>query len=713
MSELFTNHHIETVNFSNGDIVRLETGKFARQADGSVMLTVGGTSILATVVAGPVNENLDFFPLTVEYKEKYSAAGRFPGGFLKREGRPSDVEILTSRIVDRTIRPMFPDGFRQDTQVVLQLLSLDARYLPDSFVGLAASAAIAVSDIPFQEPVSCIRVLRVNGEFVVNPSQEMVDAADIDMVIGATEDSVMMVEGEMSEISEAEMLDAIQFAHDNIKVTIAAQKNMMSTVGKAKAEHTPKEINQDIYDKVWTAKSQVIDVVKATTSKTERNDRFSAIYDAVLEGVPEEELEENAKVYSDYFSLLKKEATRELILKENHRLDGRKTTDIRPIECEIDVLPNAHGSALFTRGETQSLTTVTLGTSLDANRIDAVSLQDTERFYLHYNFPPFSTGEARPMRGTSRREIGHGNLAQRALKQVIPTESPYTARVISEILESNGSSSMATVCAGTLALMDAGVQIQAPVSGIAMGLITDKETGEFAVLSDILGDEDFMGDMDFKVTGTSKGITACQMDIKIKGLSYDILSTALEQARSGRLHILDKITSAIAAPREEVKDTAPTIVRMTIPKEFIGAVIGPSGKNIQGLQERTETTIVIDEVDDQGIIEILGKNKELIREAVESIKDTTFQPEIGGVYHGVVKAVKPFGAFVNIGGNVEALLHVSEIDWKRIEDVEEVLKEGDKLEVKLVGKDPKSGKLRLSRKVLLEKPERKSEAKPE
>lgn len=711
MSELFTNHRIETLNFSNGDVVKLETGKFARQADGSVMLTVGGTSILATVVAGPVNEHLDFFPLTVEYKEKYSADGRFPGGFLKREGRPTDVEILTSRIVDRTIRPMFPDGFRQDTQVILQLLSLDERYLPDSFVGLAASAAIAVSDVPFQEPVSCIRVLRVDGEFVVNPSQEMVDRADIDMVIGATADSVMMVEGEMGEISEAEMVEAIKFAHENIKLAIAAQNNMMQAVGKPKAEFTPKEIDQAIYDKVWAAKADVISVVKDSTAKHERSERFDEIYQGIIADLSEEELEENAKVYSDYYSKLRKEATREVVLKENLRLDGRKTTDIRPIECEIDVLANAHGSALFTRGETQSLTTVTLGTSLDANRIDAVSLQDTERFYLHYNFPPFSTGEARPLRGTSRREIGHGNLAQRALKQVIPTDSPYTARVISDILESNGSSSMATVCAGTLALMDAGVQISAPVSGIAMGLITDKDSGEFAVLSDILGDEDFMGDMDFKVTGTSKGITACQMDIKIKGLSYEILTTALEQAKDGRLHILNKITDAIEQPREEVKDTAPTIVRMTIPKEFIGAVIGPSGKNIQGLQERTETTIVIDEVDDEGIIEILGKNKELIREAMASIKETTFQPEIGGVYNGTVKSVKPFGAFVNIGGNVEALLHVSEIDWKRIENVEDVLKEGQKLEVKLVGKDPKTGKLRLSRKVLLERPERKSAPK--
>ena len=704
MSTLFTNRHLQTINLSNGDTITLETGKFARQADGSVMLRVGKTAILATVVSSDPNPDLDFFPLTVEYKEKFSAAGRFPGGFFKREARPSDQEILNCRLVDRTIRPVFPEGFRGDTQVILQLISFDPRYLPDSFIGLAASAAIAISDVPFTEPVSCIRVLRVDGEFVVNPSQEMVEKADMDMVIGASANSVMMVEGEMDEISEEEMLEAIQFAHEKIKEVIVAQEEMMKTVGKPKKEFIIPEADAEMVSKIEPLREELTQIISNSTAKAERSEAIKEVYAKFEETLSEAELE-RVKEYKGVFSKLQKEITRAQILNHNTRLDGRKTDEIRPIECEIDLLPNAHGSALFTRGETQSLSTATLGTSLDANRIDTVTTQGEEKFYLHYNFPPFSTGEARPLRGTSRREIGHGNLAQRALTKVIPEDNPYTVRVLSEILESNGSSSMATVCAGTLALMDAGIQITAPVSGIAMGLISDEETGNFAVLSDILGDEDAMGDMDFKVTGTEKGITACQMDIKINGLSYDILSTALEQSKKGRLHILSKITDTIAAPRASVKDGVPTIVNKIIDKEFIGAVIGPAGKVIQGLQEETGTTIVIEEKEDGGHIEIMGTDQAMIKKAIKKIEAIVFVPEVGTVYQGKVKSIKPFGAFIAIAPNCEALLHISEITWERLESVESVLKEGQDLEVKLVGKDPKTGKYRLSRKVLLPKKE--------
>ena len=605
---------------------------------------------------------------------------------------------------------MFPSDYHAEVQIMLQLISHDENVSPEGLAGLGASAALAISDIPFDGPISEVRVGRVNGQFIVNPSPSQLEEADIDMVIGASATSVAMVEGEMDEISEEEMIEAIKFGHEEIKKQCQAQLDLAAAVGLKEAREYSHEIHDEELEKnvMDFCYDKFYEVAKKSLDKHARSEQFGAVKEAFKKTLSEEELEEKGFMLGGYFKNAEKKSVRDMVLNEGVRLDGRSTTDIRPIECEVDYLPSPHGSSLFTRGETQSLTTVTLGSKLDENRIDGVTFAGSEKFYLHYNFPPFSTGEARPIRGVSRREIGHGNLAQRALAGMIAEDCPYTVRVVSDILESNGSSSMATVCAGTMALMDAGIQMKSPVSGIAMGLITDKETGKFAVLSDILGDEDFLGDMDFKVTGTSKGITACQMDIKIQGLSYEILTTALEQSKGGRLHILKKLTDTIAESRTQLKPHVPKIHIMYIPKETIGAVIGPGGKIIQQLQEDTDTTITIEEIDNRGRVEILGTAQELLDNAISEIKALTFTPEVGEVYKGTVRSIMPYGAFINIGKGTDGLLHVSEIDWKRVENVEDVLKEGDKIEVKLTEIDAKSGKLRLSRKALLAKPEKKA-----
>ena len=699
---------VKKIEQKDGRTIEIRTGKLAKQAHGSVELRMGNSVLLATVVSNKeAKDDVDFLPLTVDYREKFAADGRFPGGFLKREARPTDHEILIMRLVDRILRPLFPSDYHAETQIMLSLVSHDENVCPEALAGLGASAALAVSDIPFNGPISEVRVGRVSGELIANPTPAQLEESDIDMVIGASADSVAMVEGEMDEISEAEMVEAIKFAHEEIKNHCAVQLELTKAVGtETKREYShenhDKELEDDVmaycYDKFYA-------VAKKASEKHARSNDFKAIKDAFKETLSEEELAEKTFMLGAYFKKAEKKAVRDMVLNENVRLDGRSPSDIRPIWCEIDYLPRPHGSALFTRGETQSLTTVTLGTKMDENRIDGVTEVGSERFYLHYNFPPFSTGEARPIRGVSRREIGHGNLAQRALSRMIDEDNPYTVRVVSDILESNGSSSMATVCAGTMALMDAGVKLRKPVSGIAMGLITDGSN--FAVLSDILGDEDFLGDMDFKVCGTKDGITACQMDIKIEGLSYEILTQALEQSNAGRLHILSKLTDTISETRAQLKPHVPKIHVMFIPKDTIGAVIGPGGKIIQQLQSDTDTTITIEEIDNQGKVEILGTTQELLDNAISEIKALTFTPEVGDVYTGTVRSVMPYGAFVNIGKGTDGLLHISEINWERVENVEDVLKEGDKVEVKLTEIDAKSGKLRLSRKVLLPKPEKK------
>ena len=695
----------EIITLADGRTISIETGKLAKQADGSVVVQMGNAMLLATVVANKeAGEGVDFLPLTVDYREKFAAAGRFPGGFFKREARPSDQEILTMRLVDRVLRPLFPKEYYCEVQVMIQLMSHDENVMPDALAGLAASACLAVSDIPFDGPISEVRVGRINGEFIINPSAQQLAESDMDIMVGASKEFVAMVEGEMDEVSEKDMANAIHFAHEAIKVQIEAQERLRERVGKTirtyevpqESEEVAKKIYDFCYDKCYA-------IAKENTTKHERSDKFDAVKEACKALFSEEELEEYAPLVSKYFSKAQKEAVRNLILNEDLRLDGRNTKQIRPIWCEVGYLPSPHGSAIFTRGETQSLTTVTLGTSREANVIDIPSEQGEERFYLHYNFPPFSTGEARPLRGTSRREVGHGNLAQRALKRMIPEDCPYTVRVVSEILESNGSSSMATVCAGTLALMDAGIQMKKPVSGIAMGLITDGD--KYAVLSDILGDEDHLGDMDFKVTGTKDGITACQMDIKIKGLTYEILEKALEQAREGRMHILGKITDTIAVPNPTVKPHAPKIVRLEMPKEYIGAFIGTGGKNIQDLQARTKTTIVVEEVGELGIVEILGTDADGIQEAVDAVYHVSFEPVEGEVYKVRVARLVEFGAFVEFVPGKDSLLHVSEIAWERVEKPSDVLKEGDIIEVKYLGIDPKTKKTRVSRKALLPRPE--------
>ncbi|MDO5105355.1 polyribonucleotide nucleotidyltransferase [Capnocytophaga sp.] len=702
----------EIIDLGDGRTISIETGKLAKQADGSVVVRMGNAMLLATVVsAREINPETDFLPLTVDYREKFAAAGRFPGGFFKREARPSDQEVLTMRLVDRVLRPLFPKDYHAETQVMIQLMSHDENVMPDALAGLAASACIAVSDIPFDGPISEVRVARIDGKFVINPNKEQLAQSDMDIMVGASKDFVAMVEGEMDEVSEKDMAEAIKFAHEAIKVQIDAQIRLAEKVGiTEKRTYEPELENEEVEQKVYgLAYPKCYAIAKENTAKQERGEKFAAVKEECLALFTEEEQEELAMLIDRYFGKAQKEAVRNLILDENIRLDGRNTTQIRPIWCEIDYLPSAHGSSIFTRGETQSLTTVTLGTSREANVIDLPTEQGEERFYLHYNFPPFSTGEARPLRGTSRREIGHGNLAQRALKRMIPTECPYTVRVVSEILESNGSSSMATVCAGTLALMDAGVQMTKPVSGIAMGLITDGE--KYAVLSDILGDEDHLGDMDFKVTGTKDGITACQMDIKIKGLTYEILEKALEQAREGRLHILEKITDTIAEPKAEVKPHAPKIITMEIPKDYIGAVIGSGGKNIQGIQQDTATTIVIEEEGDLGIIEILGTDPDGMQRAVEAIKACIFEPVEGETYSVKVTKLLEFGVVVEFVPGKDSLLHISEMAWERTEKPSDLVKEGDIIEVKYIGIDPKTRKQKVSRKALLPRPPREDKPK--
>jgi polyribonucleotide nucleotidyltransferase len=704
---------IEIIKLDDGREITLTTGKLAKQAHGSVEVRMGNTHLLATVVSSfEAREGVDFLPLTVDYREKFSADGRFPGGFLKREARPTDQEILVMRLVDRILRPMFPSDYHAEVQIMISLNSHDPNVKPDALAALAASTAIAISDIPFNGPISECRVARIDGSFMINPSSEQLANADIDLMVGASADSVAMVEGEMNEVSEAEMIEAIKIGHEAIKVQCAAQVNLAAKVGASSKkreychethdEQLKERIKKETYDSVYAVAAEGL-------GKDERSTKFKAVKTDWIATLSDEEVEKyDSKLIGVYYHDVEKEAVRNLVLTERRRLDGRETTEIRPIWCEVDYLYSPHGSAVFTRGETQSLTTVTLGSATDVNRLDGVTHQGSESFYLHYNFPPFSTGEARMKFSVSRREIGHGNLAQRALKKMIPADNPYTVRIVSDILESNGSSSMATVCAGTMALMDAGIKIIKPVSGIAMGLISDeKDPNNYAVLSDILGDEDHLGDMDFKVCGTADGITACQMDIKVQGLSYEILDKALNQARDGRLHILEKIVETIAEPRVQLKPQTPKIVVLKVPKSTIGGIIGPGGKIIQELQASTETNISIEEIDNMGVVEILGTDQEKIDLAVDQIKSIAFMPEKGKTYKGKVKSIMPYGAFIGISSNTDGLLHVSEISWERVQNVEDVLKEGQEIEVKLIDIDERSGKLKLSRKALLPKPEKK------
>jgi polyribonucleotide nucleotidyltransferase len=704
------NPTVKTITLGDGRTITLETGKLAKQADGSVVLRMNNTMMLATVCAAKdANPGTDFMPLQVEYKEKYSAFGRFPGGFTRREGRASDYEILTCRLVDRALRPLFPDDFHAEVFVNIILFSTDGQDMPDALAGLAASAALAVSDIPFGGPISEVRVARVDGQFVVNPTFDQLQRADMDIMVGATIDNIMMVEGEMNEVSEAELLEAIKFAHEAIKVQCQAQLELMEAVGKTEKRTYCHEVNDedlraDVKAKLYDA---VYAIAKSGQGKHERTAAFEKIVEDYQAQFSEEELtDEKQALIARYYHDVEKEAMRRCILDEGIRLDGRKTTEIRPIWSEVDSIPGPHGSAIFTRGETQALATVTLGTKLDEKIVDDVLNNGKERFLLHYNFPPFATGEAKPQRGVGRREVGHGNLAHRALKPMIPENYPYVIRIVSDILESNGSSSMATVCAGTLSLMDAGVNIKRPVSGIAMGLISENKGKNYAVLSDILGDEDHLGDMDFKVTGTTQGITATQMDIKVDGLSYEILENALAQAKEGRAHILGKILETIAEPRADLKPHAPRLEVIEIPKEFIGAVIGPGGKIIQGIQEETGAVITIEEIDNIGRVEIASANKASIDAALARVKAIVAVPEVGEIYQGKIQSIMPYGAFVEFMPGKDGLLHISEIDWKRLETVEEAgLKEGDAIEVKLVDIDQKTGKFKLSRKVLLPRPE--------
>lgn len=699
----------KTIEMGNGQTITLETGKLAKQADGSVVLQMGNTMLLATVVARKeAAENQEFFPLSVDYQEKYAAAGRFPGGFFKREARPSEYEILISRLVDRALRPMFPDNFKCETQVLISLISSDKNILPDSLAGLAASAALMVSDIPFNGPISEVRVARINGEYVINPTISALVDADLELIVAGSIENIVMVEGEMKEVSENAMIEAIKVAHDAIRIQCRGQLELADMIEKSKVKRTIEpeahdeellaRMRSELYQKVYDTARSIIKV------KQERGDAFRNIREEFLASLDEETRTAKLSLVKKYYHDLEKEAVREMMINEQIRLDGRMMNEIRDIWCEVDYLPMAHGSAIFTRGETQSLTTVTLGTKLDEQILDGAVLEGKSKFMLHYNFPPFSTGEAKFLRGTGRREIGHGNLALRALKPVLSNgnDNPYTIRIVSDILESNGSSSMATVCAGTLALMDAGVKISKPVSGIAMGLVADQNSGKYAILSDILGDEDHLGDMDFKVTGTRDGITACQMDIKIDGLSHELLQKALDQAKEGRLHILSKMEEALTAPREDYKPHVPRIVKMTVPKEFIGAIIGPGGKVIQEMQKESGSTIVIEEIGDYGVIDIVSENKDSIDWVINRIKGITAIPDIGEIYQGTVKSVVPFGVFVEILPGKEGLLHISEIEWKRLETIEEAnIKVGDKMEVKLLDIDKKTGKFKLSRKVLI------------
>ena len=700
------------IKLEGGREISITTGKLAKQAHGSVEVRMGNTHLLATVVSSfEAREGVDFLPLTVDYREKFSADGRFPGGFLKREARPTDQEILIMRLVDRILRPMFPSDYHAEVQIMISLNSHDPEVKPDALAALAASSALAVSDIPFNGPISECRVARIDGKYKINPSSTELENADMDLMIGASADSVAMVEGEMNEVSESEMIEAIKIGHEAIKEQCAAQLELAT---KAEITSNKREYCHEIHDEDLKTRikkdtyNDVYAVASEGLEKTERSEKFKAVKENWISKLNEEEVEKyDSKLIGVYYHDVEKEAVRNLVLSEGIRLDGRETSEIRPIWCEIDYLHSPHGSAVFTRGETQSLTTVTLGSATDVNRLDGVTHQGHESFYLHYNFPPFSTGEARMKFSVSRREIGHGNLAQRALKKMIPTDNPYTVRIVSDILESNGSSSMATVCAGTLALMDAGVKIQKPVSGIAMGLISDEENpNNYAVLSDILGDEDHLGDMDFKICGTADGITACQMDIKVQGLSYEILEKALMQAKDGRLHILDKLIETISEPRVQLKPQTPKIIVLKVPKSTIGGIIGPGGKIIQELQASTETNISIQEVDDIGVVEILGTDQQKIDLAVEKIRSIAFIPEVGEIYKGKVKSIMPYGEFVGISSNTDGLVHISELAWEKVDKVEDVLKEGETIEVKLIAIDERSGKLKLSRKVLLPKPEK-------
>ena len=698
----------KTITLADGRTITLETGKLAKQADGAVELRMGNTMLLATVVsAKEAGEGVDFMPLTVEYKEKFSSNGRFPGGFLKREGRASDYEILTSRLVDRVLRPLFPDNYHADTFVNITMYSADGEEMPDALAGLAASAALTCSDIPFNGPISEVRVARIDGQFVIDPTFDQIEKADMELMVGATYDNIMMVEGEMNEVSEADLLAALKCAHDAIKEQCKVQLELAEEAGKTVKREYCHEVNdedlrKDVHDKCYQKAYEVAKTGSA--DKHWRIDAFDKICNDYIESLPEEEREEKEPLVKRYYHDVEKEAMRRCVLDEGIRLDGRKTTEIRPIWCEVDYLPGPHGSAIFTRGETQALATATLGTKLDEKILDEVLQQGRERFLLHYNFPPFSTGEARPVRGVGRREIGHGNLAHRALKRMFPDDFPYVCRIVSDILESNGSSSMATVCAGTLSLLDAGVKMKRPVAGIAMGLISDGS--KYAILSDILGDEDHLGDMDFKVTGTTEGITATQMDIKCDGLSYEILEKALNQAKEGRLHILNIINETIPAPREDYKPHVPRIVTMLIPKELIGAVIGPGGKVIQGIQEASGATVSIDEIPEGGYIEVAAANKASIDKALEMINAIVELPEEGKTYHGTVRNIMDFGAFVEFMPNRDGLLHISEISWDRLEDMAASgLKEGDQVDVKLIEIDKKTGKFRLSMRALLPKPE--------
>lgn len=703
----------KSITLEDGREITIETGKLATQADGSVVVRMGDTMLLATVVSNKnAAEGRDFLPLSVDYQEKFASAGKFPGGFFKREGRLSEHEILVSRLVDRALRPLFPEKYYKETQVNIFLISADNEVLPDALAALAASSALAVSDIPFGGPISEVRVVKKDGEFIVNPSQELIDDAKVDLIVAATSDNIMMVEGELDEASEDDVLEAIKIAHEVIKNQCKLQLELTEAVGTLeKREHILEPIDEDLakelHDNYFDRYFEV--AKKGINSKKERKEAFDAIEEEYIDALPEDHEIDLAFVHT-VFHDIEKEAVRKLVLKERVRLDGRKLDEVRPIWSEVDYLPTSHGSAIFTRGETQSLTTVTLGTKLDEQTIDQAMMKGSRKFLLHYNFPGFSTGEVRPNRGPGRREIGHGNLAMRALKRVIPEdeENPYTIRVVSDILESNGSSSMATVCAGTLALMDAGIKIKAPVSGIAMGMIMDSETREYAILSDILGDEDHLGDMDFKVTGTENGITACQMDIKVDGLPYEVLKEALIQAKAGRLHILGEMNKTLSAPKDNYKPNAPRIVSFKIDKEFIGAVIGPGGKVIQEIQRETGTTVVIEEINDEGVIHIYASDEEALKKADKWIKEIVAIPEVGKVYDGIVKNITSFGAFIEFMPGKEGLLHISEIKWERLESMDGVLESGEEIQVKLTEIDKRTGKYRLSRKVLLPKPERKN-----
>ena len=703
---------VKKITLDDGREITIETGKLAKQADGSAVVRMGDTMLLATVVSAPeAKPGVDFMPLSVDYQEKFAATGRIPGGFLRREGKLSDYEVLISRLVDRAMRPLFPDDYHADTQVNIIMMSGDMKVLPDALAALAASAAIAVSDIPFNGPISEVRVARVDGKFLINPTIAEIEKADLDLMVGASYDNILMVEGEMKEVSEAVMLEALKVAHECIKKMCVALKELEVEAGKTQKREYSHEVNKpelkekiktELYDKVYAVAKRL------NANKHERSAGFKEVVKAFIESYPVELLDEDLPLIKKYYHDIEKEAVRNMVLDERVRLDGRQLDQIRPIWTEVSYLPSAHGSAVFTRGETQSITTATLGTKLDEQLIDGAIFEGSNKFMLHYNFPGFSTGEVKPNRGPGRREIGHGNLAYRALKKVLPSgdNNPYTIRIVSDILESNGSSSMATVCAGTLALMDAGIKITGPVSGIAMGLISDSTTGKYAVLSDILGDEDHLGDMDFKVTGTVNGITACQMDMKVEGLSHEVLTQALEQAKAGRLHILNEMNKSLAEPRADLKPHAPRVVNIRIPKDMIGAVIGPGGKVVQEIQKVTGATVVIEEVADGGMVNIFASDKQILDHAVSWVKGIVALPDVGETYVGKVKSIQPFGAFVEFMPGKDGLLHISEIKWERLESMEGVLEVGEEIKVKLIEIDKKTGKYRLSRKVLIPKPEK-------